>query len=164
MKHIPWSAIKELQFLKKLNLEKNRISTLEKEHFRGMDDLSYLKLSENRIAHIDSDGLCSSLKLQHLVLDKNPLTSAISLGRCQYIGQLSLRECSFKTLPGLTYRNDTVITIGIVSFKDNMLHFMDAAAFINLFITKSISLSDNELTDTGVSSEVWKLLGESKST
>ena len=159
LEDIPWSAIKELQFLKKLNLEKNRISTLEKEHFRGMDDLSYLNLSENRLTHIDSDGLCSSLKLQHLVLDKNPLTSAISLGRCQYIGQLSLRECSFKTFPGLTYRNGTVITIGVVSFEDNMLHFLDAAAFLNLNVTGSISLSNNKLTDTAVSSEVWKPLG-----
>ena len=163
LEDIPWSAIKELKFLKKLNLEKNRISTLEKEHFLGMDDLSYLKLSENRITHIDSDGLCSSLKLQHLVLDKNPLTSAISLGRCQYIGQLTLRECSLKTFPGLTYRNGTVITIGVVSFKDNMLHFLDAAAFRKLNVTGSVSLSNNKLTDTAVSSEVWKPLGNLRS-
>ena len=160
LEDIPWSAIKELLFLKKLLLDKNKISTLEKKHFLGMDDLSYLKLSGNRITHIDTDGLCSSaMNLGHLKLDNNPLTSRISLGKCHYIGHLSLMGCSFKTLPTFIGTNNTVITIATMEFAENMLRFLESTSFSNLNITHYLSLSVNKLTVTGVSSMVWKPLG-----
>ena len=163
LEDIPWSAIKELQFLRKLLLEKNRISTLEKEHFLGMDNLSNLQLSGNRITHIDTDGLCiSAMNLKHLKLDNNPLLSRLILSKCHYIGHLSLMGCSLKTLPALIGSNDTVITIDNMSFTDNMLRILESTSFSNLNITGFLGLSNNELTVTGDSPMVWKSLGDLK--
>ena len=162
LEDIPWSAIKELQYLRKLLLERNRISTVEKEHFLGMDNLSNLQLSGNRITHIDTDGICSSAtNLEHLKLDNNPLTSRISLCKCHYIGHLSFRGCSFKTLPAFG-TNEAVFTIGDMSFTDNTLQFLEPTSFSNLNITGVLGLSKNKLTVTGVSSMVWKPLGDLK--
>ena len=155
----PWDAVRDLQFLERLRLGSNRITSLGNETFRGLDNLLYLGLAGNQITQIDIGDLCTSgVQLKYLILNYNPLSSVININKCQYIGQLSLNHCAIKTLPLLADPSGTVITIDHLLLGNNGIHSIDTKAFSNVNITTSLSLTRNELAITSVNSEVWKPL------
>ena len=159
LKDVPRSAIKDLKSLKKLKLGYNQISFLENGTFLGLGNLSFLLLTGNPIARIGSDELCTSaLRLRHLFLDNNPLSLGVNLSKCQFIGTLNLAKCSYRKFPIAIIPTAATITIDILMLGYNRLHYLNAIAFRNLNITKSLSLHDNELTVAGVRTEVWKHL------
>ena len=159
LKDVPRSAIKDLQSLKKLKLGYNQISSLENGTFLGLGNLSFLLLTGNHIARIGSDELCTSaMQLQHLILNNNPLSLGVNLSKCQFIGTLNLAKCSHKKFPIVIIPTAATITIDILLLGYNRLHDINAMAFRNLNLTKSLSLGNNKLTAAGISREVWKPL------
>lgn len=66
-------AVKNLRFLKSLDLGKNDISVVESAHFEGLDNLFALRLFDNSIVNITKDAFATLPSLQILNLASNKI-------------------------------------------------------------------------------------------
>ncbi|CAH2050149.1 unnamed protein product, partial [Iphiclides podalirius] len=136
-----WLSSDEEYNLKRLDLSKNKISTIDGRAFGKMPNLSFLDLSENRIYNLPPDVFSDANNLDTLILSRNYF-SEVPKFLSQSLRSLSLSYCQITTI-------DSTALIGMRSLLEvdlSMNQIEDIPDGITSSTLQELDLSYNEIS------------------
>uniref|UniRef100_UPI00358F6A62 SLIT and NTRK-like protein 2 n=1 Tax=Myxine glutinosa TaxID=7769 RepID=UPI00358F6A62 len=140
--HIPRSSA-----FKELNLAKNRIQSVNKGDFAGLENLQFLNLAENRIFLIQDGSFGTLRKLHYLNLNGNYLNS---LSPLMFQGLQSLRHLYIegngldRIEPGSF---SSMSSLQVLNLARNLLHTLPAGALQGTAELQRLNLAGNRLSN-----------------
>jgi Leucine-rich repeat (LRR) protein len=135
IKSIDKDTFASLDYVKELNLQKNKIEEIDALLFNGMYNLEWLDLSMNRIRHLHPKTFDGLEKLKVLMIGYNQL----------------------ETLDPMVFKN--VVNLSFLSLSGNKLKRLEPNIFDSLVNIKILDLSKNQLEviDSRIFNELKKL-------
>ncbi|KAL1492712.1 hypothetical protein ABEB36_010928 [Hypothenemus hampei] len=138
-------AFKEQRHLNKLFLMSNNLKTLPAGTFEGLSRLEWLHIDKNLLEDIDMSSLEVMKEIKWINMSFNKLTfdygeSFPSLPKLQ---ELYLNNNHLKSITNYTFYNLT--GLDLLALKGNLIGTIDSGAFLSLNRLKELDLSSNSL-------------------
>ncbi|CAK1601594.1 unnamed protein product [Parnassius mnemosyne] len=131
--------------MRRLQIANNKINTVEKDAFKGLEYLIDIDLSGNNITYIDPEAFLDSHGLLNVELQDNPITSVdgpfLISSTLQY---LDISSCNLSVINAQFFENMTSLTT--VDISNNPLRKLDAGVFDVLTSLDTLNLNDCQLT------------------
>jgi hypothetical protein len=129
-----------------INLKGNKIESIEKDSFRGMDRLVALDLSENEISFIHPQAFAELVNLQVLDLGANKLSQIndFLFENLTKLDKLEIYGNKIASISSNAFRNLRELTL--LDLSNNQLEKIDPASLRNLTSLTELKLSNNYIS------------------
>ncbi|XP_051870421.1 nyctalopin [Pristis pectinata] len=139
-------AVRGMEGLARLYLERNRIEAVAYNSLQGLVNLKYLNLQDNKIAVIHDKGFKDCVKLQYLYLNDNLLNNLPEFA-FKELGLLKMLNLGGNFLVNVsnTWFSE-LVELEVLYMDRNAITYIEEGAFENLTSLISLHLNSNNLT------------------
>ncbi|XP_028295533.1 leucine-rich repeat and fibronectin type-III domain-containing protein 5 [Gouania willdenowi] len=128
-----------------LTLSRNTIGSIAPHAFKDLENLRALHLDSNRLAHITNDTFSGMSKLHHLILNNNQLTH-IQIGAFNDLTALEELDLSYNNLESAPWvAIQRMPNLHTLNMDHNMLSYIPEGTFSGLQKLKRLDVTSNKL-------------------
>ncbi|XP_067848421.1 nyctalopin [Heptranchias perlo] len=139
-------AVRGLESLIRLYLERNRIEAVAYNSLQGLNNLKYLNLQDNKIAVIHEKGFKDCVKLEYLYLNDNLLSNLpeFAFNELRHLKMLNLGGNTLANVSSTWFSE--LVELEVLYLDRNTINYIEEGTFENLTSLISLHLNSNNLT------------------
>lgn len=159
LKGLVYSNFKGLTSLQHLDLQHNKIESVESKNFLDLRSLRFLKLSSNKISRISNDSFESLVKLEELHLENNQLQFiSFHIDPLVKLKLFDASENKLVSFPNYFFKNNKKLTK--IVLKNNQLNSIPHKIFNDISYLNSVDFRGNSCIEDEYFEEKFDVMKE----